>query len=134
MPAPIDFLLITALEEEREAVLRRLPGYRQLPPTRDDVRVYYSATIEAKQGDGTCTYAVIVCMVGMGRVPATAATTDAIRRWAPDYVVLIGIAGGLKSAGIGLGDILIAEQIADYQSQREFGNLGGLRRFVPCLL
>jgi len=79
MPASIDFLLITALEEERDAVLRRLPGYRQLPPNSDDVRVYYSATIEARQGGGNCTYSVILCMVGMGRVPATAATTDAIR-------------------------------------------------------
>ena len=33
-------------------------------------------------------------------------------------MILIGIAGGLKSAGIRLGDILIAEQIADYQSQK----------------
>jgi nucleoside phosphorylase len=119
VPASVDFLLITALEEERDAVLKRLPGYQQLPPSRDDVRVFYSSTIQAKLADGTeCSYSAIVCMVGMGRVPATAATSDAIRRWSPDYVVLIGIAGGLKSAGVGLGDILLAEQIADYQSQK----------------
>jgi nucleoside phosphorylase len=101
---PVDFLLITALEEERDAVLRRLPGYQQLPPSRDDVRVYYSATIQAKQAGGAfCTYSMILCMVGMGRVPATAATSDAIRRCVPDYVMLVGIAGGLKSAGVGLG-------------------------------
>lgn len=117
MSEPVDFLLVTALEEERDAVLSRLPGHQQLPPTHDDVRVYYSATIQAIQAGGaTCSYRVIVCMIGMGRVPATNATTDAIRRWSPDYVMLIGIAGGLKSAGAGLGDILIAGQIADYQS------------------
>ena len=54
----------------------------------------------------------------MGRVPASNATTDAIRRWTPDYVILVGIAGGLRSAGVDLGDILIAEQIADYTSQK----------------
>ena len=119
VPTHVDFLLITALEEERDAVLKRLAGFQQLPPTHDDVRVYYTAKIQAKlPGGADCTYSAIVCMVGMGRVPATAGTTEAIRRWAPDYVVLIGIAGGLKSSGVGLGDILIAEQIADYQSQK----------------
>ncbi len=119
VPAPIDFLLITALEEERDAVLSRLPGYQQLPASHDDVRVYYLATVQAVQAGGSgCTYTVILCMVGMGRVPASTATSDAIRRWAPDYVVLVGIAGGLKSAGVELGDILIAEQIADYESQK----------------
>src|SRR5262245_2531571 len=107
MPAPVDFVLITALEEERDAVLSRLPGWRQLPPNKDDTRVYYSATVEARYGEESCTYSVIVCMVGMGRVTATAGTNDAIRRWAPDYVILIGIAGGLKTAGVSLGDILI---------------------------
>ena len=67
VPAPIDFLLITALEAERDAVLSRLPGYQQLPASHDDVRVYYLATIQAVQAGGSgCTYTVILCMVGMG--------------------------------------------------------------------
>jgi adenosylhomocysteine nucleosidase len=118
-PSRVDFLLITALEEERDAVLGRLTGYRQISPTHDDVRVYYVATVDAVHPGGeACTYWVVVCMVGMGRVVATAATADAIRRWSPDYVILVGIAGGLKSAGVELGDILIAEQVADYSSQK----------------
>ncbi len=103
MSAPGDFLPITALEEERDAVRKRLRGWRQLPPTKADVRVSDAATIEARFGDGACASSVIVCRVGMGRLPATAATHDAIRRWAPDDLILIGIAGGLKSAGIGQG-------------------------------
>src|SRR4051812_23085431 len=95
--APVDFLIVNALEEERDAVLRRLPGYVQHAPSKDDVRVYYSTVADAVQPGGQkCQYSVAVCMVGIGRVPATAATVDAIRRWRPDYVILVGIAGGVK--------------------------------------
>jgi hypothetical protein len=38
---------------------------------------------------------------------------DAIRRWRPRYVWLVGIAGGLAKAGVALGDVLVADQIAD---------------------
>lgn len=36
----IDVVIITALEEEREAMRAMLPDCHQLPPTTDDVRVY----------------------------------------------------------------------------------------------
>lgn len=118
--APVDFLIIAALEEERDALLRRLPGFQQLPPSEDDVRVYYAARIQAAHPGGSpCTYSVVVvCLSNMGRVQTTATASDAIRRWNPGYVILVGIAGGLKSAGVALGDILIAEQIADYELQK----------------
>jgi len=36
----VDVVIITALEEEREAVRAKLRGCRPVPPTGDDVRVY----------------------------------------------------------------------------------------------
>ncbi len=117
---PVDFLIITALEEERDAVLQRLPGYQQTLTSDVDVRIYYEAVVEAIRADrARCHYlVVVVCLSNMGRVQASATAGDAIRRWDPRYVLLVGIAGGLKAAGVGLGDILIAEQIADYESQK----------------
>ncbi len=41
-------------------------------------------------------------------------STLAIRRWQPRYVLLVGIAGGLEKAGVAPGDLLIANQVADY--------------------
>jgi nucleoside phosphorylase len=54
----------------------------------------------------------------MGRVEAANATGDAIRRWRPNYMVLVGISGGLKKAGVKLGDVLIADQLADFELQK----------------
>jgi nucleoside phosphorylase len=54
----------------------------------------------------------------MGRVQAGVATSDAIRRWRPHYVLLVGIAGGVEAKGVRLGDVLISDQIVDYELQK----------------
>jgi nucleoside phosphorylase len=54
----------------------------------------------------------------MGRVNAATATTTAITRWHPRYIVLVGIAGGVAARNIQIGDILVADQIVDYELQK----------------
>ena len=43
--APVDFVLVTALEEERTALLAKLPNCQQLPPGPQDIRHYYSGRL-----------------------------------------------------------------------------------------
>lgn len=114
---PIDFLVITALPEERDAVLQRLPGHTLLPPTAGDASVYYQATLPVTYSDGTTTsYALIVTFPPeMSRAPAAALAATAIPRWQPSHVLLVGIAGGIGANGVALGDLLIANQIVDYE-------------------
>jgi nucleoside phosphorylase len=116
----IDFVLVTALPEEREAVLEKLPGYSLVPPAKDDIRTYFRADLPVTfPNSSTGKYRVVVmCLLGMGRVQAVAATVDAIRRWHPRYIVLIGIAGGIAARNIQIGDILIPDQVVDYELQK----------------
>ena len=118
---PVDVLMINALEEERDACLSMLPNYRKMPPTQDDVRVYYYAELEAVMADGEpIIYKIILlCVAGMGRVKAATATGDAIRAWRPAYVVVVGIAGAVVGEAE-LGDILVADQVADYEVQKVY--------------
>ena len=115
-----DFLLITALEEERDSVLRKLPQPRRVPPSPDDVRIYFVSDLPSAASDGTkaCYRVVLMPLLGMGRVEAAVATGDALRRWAPDYVILVGIAGGVKQAGVKLGDLAVSDQVVDYELQK----------------
>jgi nucleoside phosphorylase/sugar/nucleoside kinase (ribokinase family) len=117
----IDFVLITALAEERDAVLAKLPGHQKLPPINDDIRTYFQAELPITFPDGSNgVYRVVVmCLSGMGRVASATATTDSIRRWHPRYVMLVGIAGGIAARKIQLGDILISDQIVDYEQQKQ---------------
>jgi len=116
---PVDFLILAPLKEEREAVLAHLGIAQRLPPDEQDVRVYYQAEVATQLAGGTAgSYRVVVTSpLGMGRVEAATATVDAIRRFQPRYVLLVGIAGG-DPEEVGLGDVLIAEQFVDYELQK----------------
>jgi nucleoside phosphorylase len=118
--ADIDFVIVTALEEERDAVLQKLLGYKRHTPSDDDIRVYYTADLPVAFPDAsTGAYRIAVMpLLGMGRVEATAATGDAIRRWNPRYILLVGIAGGIADSKVNLGDIVVSDQIVDYELQK----------------
>jgi nucleoside phosphorylase len=119
---PIDFIIVTALPEERDAVLSKLPGYKKLPPSDEDVRVYYWCELNiAFPDDSNGVYQIVVLpLPGMGRVKASNATKDAIHRWKPRHVLLVGIAGGMSKNGAALGDVLVSEQIVDYELQKNY--------------
>lgn len=114
-----DFVVITPLEEEREALLALLPGFRRLPPDEQDIRIYYEAEVPISDHNGArASYQIIVVSpIGMGRLEAANVTSDSIRRFRPRYVILCGIAGAV-AADASLGDILIADQFIDYELQK----------------
>jgi nucleoside phosphorylase len=110
---PIDFLLFAPLEEEREAVLAKLPGYRQLESDGSDVHVYYAAEIETRRTDKAVYRVIVVSPSGMGPVQATLTAGAAVVKWRPEHVIVVGIAGGLKDE-VALGDVMVARSVADY--------------------
>ncbi len=118
--APVDFVIVTALEEERGALLSMLPDCKPLPPEPGDVRHYYSGRLPVTMHGGAQGHYSIVVMqlLGMGRVQAATATSDAIKRWRPRFVVMVGIAGGVAAKHVGLGDILVSQQVVDYELQK----------------
>jgi nucleoside phosphorylase/ankyrin repeat protein len=122
---PVDFIVITPMPEERDAVLDQLPGYEKVAASHEDIRVYYRAEIPLTVKHGTACYRVVVVpLTSMGHTQAATSTNDAIRRWQPRNVLLVGIAGGIAKAGVNLGDVLIADQVADYERQKVKDGIG----------
>lgn len=117
--SPVDFLIITPMPEEKDALLGYLPDAGPPRSSRDHVWTYYEAPVQATLSDGSSiTYSVVVTMPNdIGRVDAANIATAMIEEFHPRYVLLIGIAGGIAESGVKLGDILIADQIADYEIQ-----------------
>lgn len=121
-PAPrthdmVDVVIITALEEERREVLKHFPKSQRIMDA-NAVNVHYRTSMTSQE-DTPKTYQVIVLsLLGMGRVNAANATNDAIHRWNPKSVLLIGIAGGIGGKDVRIGDVLVSDQIVDYELQK----------------
>jgi nucleoside phosphorylase len=113
---PSDFLIVTALPKERDACLERLQGRRE---TRVAGYTVYFGTI----GRLTVTVALTD---RMGNANAATVTTALISALRPRNVLLVGIAAGLRKQSKdpaaadsrSLGDVLVADQVVDYESAR----------------
>jgi nucleoside phosphorylase len=111
--APVDFLIVTALELELDAVLSQLDEPVEFYP-RNMLRASYCAIIPV---DGGGRYRVVAMSVfGMGNTEAALATSEMIKLWEPGTIIMVGIAAGMpKKKNIKLGDVLISEYIFDYE-------------------
>src|SRR5215204_5351352 len=104
-----EIVIVTALEEERDSVLALLPAHHKEMPTNEDIRTYFRSNLEIQfpNGDATTYGITVLCLLNYGRLEALNATKDAINRWHPRYVILVGIAGGIKQNEAALGDVLV---------------------------
>jgi|SRR5215208_3467516 len=55
-----------------------------------------------------------------GMVSAAALATRMIACYAPQYLVMLGIAAGIQRPGVKLGDVLIADFVSNYQAGKAF--------------
>jgi nucleoside phosphorylase len=110
---PIDFAIITALKLERDAVLRRLDeGYEQVQEDEEPLTYYYGHITIPSSGERYSV--VLVMLLKMGNDEAAVATTRLIRRWQPQHVLMVGIAGGVPGK-VALGDVVVADSIYYYE-------------------
>ena len=113
----VDILIITALPEERDAVLRQLPSYQPVQDT--DFPTFNVATLETDSGCDQGNLVVAVTMLRhAGNVFAAVHTARFLQRFKPHYVLMIGIAGGVEGK-VHLGDVVISDQIIYYEITKE---------------
>ena len=112
-----DIVIIAALELERDAIVAAMRGVH-------DVRRHGRTFHVGQIGD----YSVaVLCIHGMGNVKSAAAATTAIHEFEPTAILVVGIAGGTKKPTSEqfekgshlLGDVLVAEQVLDYESGKQ---------------
>jgi nucleoside phosphorylase len=103
-----DFVIITALEKEAQAVIRRLENPQVMRDQQRDIRSYHCGTVPITGADRAYKVAVVV-LPSMGELSAANATTDALNCWNPNYVLMVGIAGGIAQDDLDLGDVVVAD-------------------------
>lgn len=114
---PVDFLIVTPMAVEQNAVLDNLREYTDPDPGRP----YYSAKIAASSSSRNGVYTVVVLPLdGIGQTEAAALTAVIVHDLAPRYVLLVGNAGANNAdKRIKLGDVLIAEFVVCYDIRTE---------------
>lgn len=131
----IDVVLITAVEVERDAVLRLLkplPGKKKILMGFIGPETYYLGKF------GAVNAVVTKCRPGsLESGAAILATNDATRLWRPRAIIMPGIAFGKDPTKQKLGDVLVASQIISYEPQRvgaEIIDRGSMPPSNPTLL
>jgi nucleoside phosphorylase len=105
-PVKIDFLILTALRDEVEAVTPLLD--LRAPTAYDVVGVVYS-------GDFSVEHSVVVSTAsGPGKSATAAVLARILSRFQPQRVLMTGIAAGFGDHSVALGDILIPDEIVEH--------------------
>lgn len=119
-----DILVICALPEERDQLFKAFSV-----PEDDRKRVIHSFRADYNFIYQKFSYSqyniAVVTQNAMGMAAATSLTTRAILAMQPKIVVMVGICAGRKDK-VGLGDIIIADQVFDYTAGKKY-----IDRFAP---
>jgi len=106
----IDIGILTIREDEFKAVLKCFPDDPDILKTRH--REYALRTTDA--GGGKRYRLAVVRQLEQGNGEAQEAARDLIDDVSPSLVLVVGIAGGLPSDDISLGDVVISTRILDF--------------------
>lgn len=106
-----DLVIITALQKEASAVLDHLGD--STPVVRRG-RTFYRSEIYSSKVNRKLSV-IVLPQDQMGNVESAMATTQAIEVWNPQFLLLVGIAGGIESSDKTLGDIVVSEQVVNYE-------------------
>lgn len=104
----VDFGIITIREDEFEAVLHRFPAAGRVSGRRQ-----YNLRRVELPGGGSYLVAVLRC-IEQGNGEAQSAAQDLLEDLSPQWLLVVGIAGGVPSDEFGLGDVIVSTRIHDF--------------------
>ncbi|GIH05731.1 hypothetical protein Rhe02_37980 [Rhizocola hellebori] len=108
----VDVVVLTALAEEKAAVLAvvGVANCRVIRRAGEDVHVASVGTLRM----------AVASLHGMGNVGASATARGVIEVWRPRFLVLVGIAAGIRgyAEDLRLGDVLVADQVVGFELAR----------------
>jgi nucleoside phosphorylase/tetratricopeptide (TPR) repeat protein len=107
----IDVAIITAKQEEFDAVLRRFPDAFQGP--RGPFRRSYAFRQSSSSVSKSYTVAIVRC-VNQGLSEGQNVATDIIEDLEPRLILAVGISGAVPSSDLFLGDVFLPTQIHDF--------------------
>lgn len=132
-----DVAILTAVPIEKQAIQNLDVNWEKIPPVEGDSTTYYQCIWRGQNRDLKI---ITTSLPQMGMVPATAISMKLITNFSPRYIIMPGIAGGVKDE-YEFGDIIIPREVKDYCSGKyttpkndveiEDAKSNPLRFFIP---
>jgi futalosine hydrolase len=118
-------LIITAVRQEAKLLEKALVAVSRVNPPA-------FATVNGMLGG----IAVVICVAGVGKINAAAATAALIERHKPRLVINTGCAGAYPGSGLAIGDLAVAsvEILGDEGALTSLGWLGLREMKLPYLV
>lgn len=121
-----DFAILTPLIEEFKPLKEALKA----ASCRGEIRIqnpnstmtYYQYDLQSFSG--TIHRVVATFMQRMGNDSAAITTVHTLNDWRPKHILLGGIAGGVDSSEVSLGDVVVADEIFRYDRRRKERDTG----------
>ena len=117
VPEKADFAIITAKSEELLAVRNTLK-LNEVPLT--DQRNWWHGTLQSEVNGSI--FVVCACCEGVGaigNIDAALLASEMVEKWKPDFLMVVGIAGGMKGRGeLQLGDVVIHNALEYYELKK----------------
>lgn len=104
----VDFGIIVALRIERDALLEKFKEHKKI----QDVSLSYRTFYLCRCGEYTI---ILTLLLRMGNLEAQGATNEILRVWKPNYVLVVGLAGGNIEKSVNIGDIVVSDSIIYYE-------------------
>ena len=105
------FVIICAMSEERDAFLSLLKGAKKL---RFDKLNYHGTSFDNVYYKGKIgTKNVVIVHSGVGKVYAAILTTLCIKKFNPELIINVGVAGSLNSK-VKVCDVVVGSRVADW--------------------
>lgn len=130
-----DIAILTAVQKEQQAV-NKLGQWKRVS-IEGDSTIYYETIWEEK---GKSYQIVTTNLPQMGMVSATAISMKMIENFTPRYIIMPGIAAGIKS-DYEFGDIIVPREVKDYcsgkyttplsEKEKREAKVNPLKFFVP---
>ncbi len=114
----IDFLIVTALDFERDAVIEQIGNFETIQ-IDDEIPTYYQTEIHLPNKIETYKVTLVV-LLGVGNVQAGVLSEKIIEKLHPKHVIMLGIAGGISKNGVKIGDIVVGTSIGYYEKGKFF--------------
>lgn len=127
----VDFAILVALPVELDAILGYFPEFKPVCDATSLSRIYYRASITTDNG---IKYRLVTTLLRtMGNLEAAHAANDLIRDWSPRYLIVTGIAGGLRPTTQDYGDVVIPDSIVYYELGKALtAGVEQRSRHFPC--